>query len=77
MPAESLGKAIVILAIRLLGVDNRLLRFKVLKNYQSFQLKSGKMLSALYDTPEIFKGRRGGLAYISIWAKIATASQQP
>jgi len=33
MPAESLEKAVVILAIRSLGVDNRLSRFKVLKDY--------------------------------------------
>jgi len=33
MPAESLGKAVVILAIRLLDLDNRLLRFKVLTDY--------------------------------------------
>ena len=33
MPVESLGKAVVILAIGSLGVDNRLLRFKVSKDY--------------------------------------------
>jgi len=36
MPAESLGKAMVILAIRSLDLGNRLLKFKVLKDYQSF-----------------------------------------
>jgi len=36
MPVESLGKAIVILAIKLLDLGNRLLKFKVLKDYQSF-----------------------------------------
>jgi len=33
MPVESLGKVMVILAIRLLDLDNRLLRFKVLTDY--------------------------------------------
>ena len=33
MPAKSLEKAIVILAIRLLDLGNRLLKFKVLKDY--------------------------------------------
>ena len=66
MPAESLGKAMVILAIKLLDLDNGLLKFKVLMDYQSFQLKSGKMLGALYHTPQIFKGYGGGLIYISI-----------
>jgi len=36
MPAESLGKAIVILAIRLLDLSNGLPKLKVLNNYQSF-----------------------------------------
>ena len=36
MPIESLGKAVVILAIRLLDLGNRLPKFKVLKDYQSF-----------------------------------------
>ena len=38
MPVESLGKVMVILAIRLLGLGNRLLKFKVLKDYKSFKL---------------------------------------
>jgi len=33
IPAESLKKAVVILAIKLLGVDNKLLKFKVSKDY--------------------------------------------
>jgi len=33
MPVESLKKAIVILAIGLLDLGNRLLKFKVLKDY--------------------------------------------
>ena len=77
MPVQGLERAIVILAIRSLGLGNRLPKFKVLKDYKSFKLQSGKILGTLYDIPQIYKGRRGGLAYVSIWAKKATASQQP
>ena len=66
MPAESLKKAIVILAIRLLDLSNKLLKLKVLNDYQFFQLQSGEILSALYNTPQIFKRHRGGFIYISI-----------
>ena len=66
MPAKSLEKAIVILAIRLLDLGNRLLKFKVLKDYKSFKLQSGEILGTLYNIPQIYKGYRGGLAYISI-----------
>jgi len=77
MPAESLGKAVVILAIGSLDLSNGLPKLKVSNDYQSFQLQSGETLSALYDTPQIFEGRGGGLAHVSIWVKKATASQQP
>jgi len=36
MPAKSLKKAVVILAIRSLDLSNRLLKLKVLNDYQSF-----------------------------------------
>jgi hypothetical protein len=77
MPAESLGKAVVILAIGSLDLGNGLPKFKVSKDYQSFQLQSGETLGALYHTPQIFEGSGGGLAHVSIWAKTATAPQQP
>ena len=51
MPAQSTNKAVVILAIRPLGLSNRLLKFKVLTGYEPFKLKSGKILGALYNTP--------------------------
>ena len=38
MPAQGVKKAVVILAIKLLDLGNGLLKFKVLKDYQSFQL---------------------------------------
>ena len=66
MPAQSTNKAVVILAIGPLGLSNRLLKFKVLTDYESFQLRSSEMLGALYNTPQIFKGHRGRIAYISI-----------
>jgi len=51
MPAQSANKAVVILAIRPLGLGNRLPKFKVLIGYEPFELKSGKMLGALYNMP--------------------------
>ena len=66
MPVQGLKRAVVILAIKLLDLGNRLLKFKVLKDYKSFKLQSGEMLGTLYNTPQICKGRGGGLAYISI-----------
>ena len=66
MPAQGLERAVVILAIRSLGLGNRLLKFKVLKDYKSFKFQSGEMLGTLYNTPQICKGCGGGLAYISI-----------
>ena len=77
MPVQGLKRAIVILAIKLLGLGNGLLKFKVLKHYKSFKLQSGKILGILYNTPQIYKWRGGGLAYISIQNKKATALQQP
>jgi hypothetical protein len=50
MPAQSANKAVVILAVRPLGLSNRLPKFKVSVDYESFQLKSGEMLGALYNT---------------------------
>ena len=38
MLAQGLERAAVILAIGLLGLGNRLLKFKVLKDYKSFKL---------------------------------------
>ena len=77
MPAQGLERAVVILAIGSLGLGNGLPKFKVSKDYESFELQSGEMLGTLYDTPQICEGRGGGLAHVSIWAKKATASQQP
>ena len=51
MPAQSANKAVVILAIRPLGLSNKLLKFKVLVDYKSFQLRSSKILGALYNIP--------------------------
>jgi hypothetical protein len=73
MPVQSANKAVVILAIRLLGLSNRLLKFKVLADYKSFQLRSSEILNILYNTPQIFKGYRGGTAYISVWVHKVTA----
>ena len=66
MPAQGLKRAVVILAIRSLGLGNRLLKFKISKDYKSFKLQSGEILGTLYDTPQICKGRGGRLAYIFI-----------
>jgi len=74
MPAQSINKAIVILAIGPLGLGNGLLKFKVLIGYKPFKLKSGEMLGALYNTPQIFKGCEGGIAYLLIWVRLVTAS---
>ena len=37
MTAQGLERAMVILAIKLLGLGNRLLKLKVLKDYKSFK----------------------------------------
>ena len=66
MPAQGLKRAIIILAIKSLGLGNGLLKFKVSKDYKSFKLQSGEILGTLYDTPQIYKRHRGRLAYISI-----------
>ena len=73
MPVQSANKAVVILAVGPLGLSNGLLKFKVSADYESFQLKSGEMLSTLYNTPQIFKGHGGGTAYISVWVRKVTA----
>ena len=77
MPVQGLKRAVVIIANRSLGLGNRLPKFKMLKDYKSFKLQSGKILGTLYNTPQICKGRGGGFTYISIQAKKATALQQP
>ena len=77
IPAQSANKAIVILAIRPLGLSNRLPKFKILANYKSFQLKSSKILGTLYNTPQIFKGYRGRTTYISVQVRKVTTLQQP
>jgi len=66
MPAQSVNKAVVILAIGPLGLGNRLPKFKVLIGYEPFKLKSGKILGTLYNMPQIFKGCGGGIAYLLI-----------
>jgi hypothetical protein len=74
MPAQSANKAVVILAVGPLGLSNGLPKFKVSADYESFQLKSGEMLGALYNTPQIFEGHGGGTAHISVWVRKVTAS---
>ena len=66
MPAQGLKRAIIILAIGLLGLGNKLLKFKILKYYKSFKLQSGKILNTLYNIPQICKGCKSRLAYIFI-----------
>ena len=51
MPTQGLKRAVVILAIKLLGLGNRLPKFKVSKDYKSFKLQSGEMLGTLYNIP--------------------------
>ena len=76
MLTQGLERAVVILVIELLGLGNGLLKFKVLKDYKSFKLQSGKMLCTLYNTPQICEKYGGGFVYVFIWAKKATALQQ-
>ena len=63
--------AIVILALGKLDQYNGLQLFQASNDRppEPFQLESGEMLAARFNTPQWFKGEGGGLAHISVWVR--------